>query len=157
MIYNFNRKKQYRRSLKDLPVMDDYRVESIDDPQMVEVEYSSPTEEPIIKKKYMGKYKYFSLVRGLTHQVNKEEIEGYDPERIITKDMVMNEGRGIFQSKELLVIDHKISISYGYRNNIPANHIAHISNLRYIPSKTNASKNSTNYIDDINYWIIKNM
>lgn len=148
MIYKFNRKKQYLRSLKNIPVRDHVQVESIDEPQV--------TEDPI-KKKYIGKHKYFSLVRGLTQKVNKQEIEGYDPDRVITKSMVMNEGRGIFQSQELLVIDHKISISYGYKNDIPAEDIAHITNLRYIPSKTNASKNSTNYVDDLNYWILKNI
>lgn len=151
MIYNFNRKKQYLRSLKDIPVRDHVQVESvsIDEPKV--------TEEPIINKKYMGKHKYFSLVRGLTQKVNKQEIEGYDPDRVITKSMVMNEGRGIFQSQELLVIDHKISISYGYKNNIPAEDIAHITNLRYIPSKSNVSKNSSNYVDDSNYWILKDI
>ncbi len=37
-------------------------------------------------------------------------------------------------------VDHKISIWYGWKNNIPADEIAHISNLRLIPYKENMCK-----------------
>lgn len=37
-------------------------------------------------------------------------------------------------------IDHKISIWYGWKNGIPADEIAHISNLRLIPYKENMCK-----------------
>lgn len=37
-------------------------------------------------------------------------------------------------------LDHKTSVWYGFKNNIPAEEIAHISNLRFIPYKDNMLK-----------------
>ncbi len=42
-------------------------------------------------------------------------------------------------------VDHKISIWYGWKNNIPAHEIAHISNLRVIPYKDNMRKGTACY------------
>lgn len=43
-------------------------------------------------------------------------------------------------SYDHFVIDHKISIWYGFHNGIPVEDIANISNLRWIPSKENCLK-----------------
>ena len=150
MIYNFNRRKDYRISKRQL-VGESYPEPQVQDIQM-NISDVSETKSPIKKNK--SKKGYEELVRKLTYKVNKSDIEGYDPDKIITRDMVLSEGRGIFYNSDLLVIDHKVSISYGYKNNIPAKDIAHVSNLRYIPSNINWGKNAENHIDDNNSWIL---
>lgn len=52
-------------------------------------------------------------------------------------------------------VDHKISRKFGFDNNIPADVISHISNLRIISCKDNGAKGSSNFIDKNNQWIIK--
>ena len=150
MIYNFNRKKDYRISKRQL-VGESYPEPQVQDIQM-NISDVSETKPPIKKNK--SKKGYEELVRKLTYKVNKSDIEGYDPDKIITRDMVLSEGRGIFYNSDLLVIDHKVSISYGYKNNIPAKDIAHVSNLRYIPSNINWGKNAENHIDNNNSWLL---
>lgn len=162
MIYNFNRRKQ-SRIMKRLGVDNISSPNiSIDEPitslwsgkQMSTDVIIEFVDEVIEKRKRITKRTYEELVRKLTYEVNKSDIEGYDPDKIITRDMVLSEGRGIFQDNNLLVVDHKISISYGYKNNIPPDHIADISNLRWFPSKDNWDKRATNYVDDSNRWIL---
>ena len=109
--------------------------------------------DEVIEKR-ITKKRYTKIVREMTRQVDKSKIEGYNKDKIITRDMVLSEGMGIFQDNKLLVVDHKISISYGYKNNIPPHHIADISNLRCFPSKDNGDKCATNYVDDSNRWIL---
>ena len=151
MIYNFNRRKHTR-------IMKRLGVDNISSPSI------SIDDEPItnviigfvdeVIEKRITKKRYTEIVREMTRQVDKSNIEGYNKDKIITRDMVLTEGMGIFQDNNLLVVDHKISISYGYKNNIPPHHIADISNLRCFPSRDNADKNSTNYVDDSNRWIL---
>ena len=151
MIYNFNRRKHTR-------IMKRLGVDNISSPSI------SIDDEPItnviigfvdeVIEKRITKKRYTEIVREMTRQVDKSNIEGYNKDKIITRDMVLSEGMGIFQDNNLLVVDHKISISYGYKNNIPPHHIADISNLRCFPSRDNADKNSTNYVDDSNRWIL---
>ena len=124
---------------------------SIDDEPITNVIIGFVDE--VIEKR-ITKKRYTEIVREMTRQVDKSNIEGYNKDKIITRDMVLSEGMGIFQDNNLLVVDHKISISYGYKNNIPPHHIADISNLRCFPSRDNADKNSTNYVDDSNRWIL---
>ena len=151
MVYNFNRRKEYR-------AMRRLEIDNISSPNIciddepitnVIIEFVDEVIEKRITKK-----RYTEIVREMTRQVDKSKIEGYNKDKIITRDMVLCEGRGIFQDNNLLVVDHKISISYGYKNNIPPHHIADISNLRWLPSKDNGDKNSTNYVDDFNRWIL---
>lgn len=52
-------------------------------------------------------------------------------------------------------IDHKISISYGFKNKIDPIKIADISNLRMLDKKTNCDKGTAVFIDEENEWIIK--
>lgn len=53
-------------------------------------------------------------------------------------------------------IDHKISIHYGFKCNIPIEHIANITNLRMLYYKDNMLKGKKCFIDDENKWIIEN-
>jgi|688.fasta_scaffold443489_2 hypothetical protein len=151
MVYNFNRRKEYRAMRRlGLDNISSPNICIDDEPiTNVIIEFVDEVIEKRITKK-----RYTEIVREMTRQVDKSKIEGYNKDKIITRDMVLSEGRGIFQDNNLLVVDHKISISYGYKNNIPPHHIADISNLRWLPSKDNGDKNSTNYVDDSNRWIL---
>jgi hypothetical protein len=151
MVYNFNRRKEYRAMRRSgLDNISSPNICRDDEPiTNVIIEFVDEVIEKRITKK-----RYTEIVREMTRQVDKSKIEGYNKDKIITRDMVLSEGRGIFQDNNLLVVDHKISISYGYKNNIPPHHIADISNLRWLPSKDNGDKNSTNYVDDYNRWIL---
>jgi hypothetical protein len=151
MVYNFNRRKEYRAMRRlGLDNISSPNICIDDEPiTNVIIEFVDEVIEKRITKK-----RYTEIVREMTRQVDKSKIEGYNEDKIITRDMVLSEGRGIFQDNNLLVVDHKISISYGYKNNIPPHHIADISNLRWLPSKDNGDKNSTNYVDDSNRWIL---
>jgi len=51
-------------------------------------------------------------------------------------------------------LDHKISIFYGFKNDIPVEHIADISNLRIISANENLNKGAKCFIDDDNRWIL---
>jgi hypothetical protein len=148
MIINFNRKKEYRIQRRGL-IMEDYT------PRSKKVDLPTIEDDNTPIKKDKSRKRYDELVRKLTYKVNKSDIEGYDPDKVITRDMVLSEGRGIFYHSDLLVIDHKISISYGYKNNISPEDIAHVSNLRYIPSNLNWGKGADNHIDNYNSWLLK--
>lgn len=156
MNYFLDRKKEYRKLRRGL-INPHIVQDKIEDPVVIVEDTIVPDDIPKVNKNIKGKKRYYSLVWGLTRSVNKEEIEGFDSEMVITRSKILSEGMGILQSESLLVIDHKISISYGFKNNIPPDHIAHPSNLRYIPSKTNSKKNAGNYIDSSNSWILKNI
>lgn len=55
----------------------------------------------------------------------------------------------------VLDIDHKISIYYGYRLGILPWCIAHPSNLRMLEHQLNSVKSNRCYVDDSNNWILK--
>lgn len=42
-------------------------------------------------------------------------------------------------------VDHMVSIWFGYHNNIPAEEIAHISNLQMLPLEDNFAKNTKSF------------
>lgn len=52
-------------------------------------------------------------------------------------------------------IDHKISVHYGFKHNIPIEHIAHTSNLRMLHYKDNMLKGKKCFIDSLNKWIVE--
>ena len=103
-----------------------------------------PKPKTIIKPKTKGKKKkpltkfdlYKEKVVELTEQV-KHLIEGIE-----------NRGWHKFH------IDHKISIKWGFDNNIPPKHIAHIDNLRMLWWKENFTKNIVCEVDIKNQWIV---
>jgi len=96
------------------------------------------------------KRQYYKEVRQITKMVNKVQIEGYN------KSLIYNRVRdGIMVTAyNSLVIDHKIPLSYGYKNNIPPEKIANISNLQYLTVKENMIKGVKPLIDHINRWIV---
>jgi len=51
-------------------------------------------------------------------------------------------------------LDHRISIWYGYNNNIPAEHIAHLDNLTMKEWISNIAKNTSNDVCEKNAWIL---
>jgi hypothetical protein len=51
-------------------------------------------------------------------------------------------------------IDHKISVKWGFENNIPEEHIAHIDNLQMLWWEENFNKNVVCEVDDKNKWIV---
>lgn len=99
------------------------------------------------------KRKYINLVKKYTRSVDKKSISGYDVDKLMSSDIVKEQGMGILRTSELLVIDHKISIDFGFKNNIPPDTIAHVSNLRFIPSNENNDKGTKCFVDDDNRWI----
>ena len=87
------------------------------------------------KKRYMNK------VRELTEMI-VHKVDGFDKRE-----------RGF----KNFHIDHKISLNYGWRHDIPYEHIADISNLRFIPFEENIKKGTGIYIDHFNEWILKTL
>lgn len=74
-------------------------------------------------------FKYYQhKVHRLTDKV-KHLIEGYDESK-----------RGKMGVSGAYQIDHIVDIKYGFDNNIPAEDIAHISNLQFIPWEDNNKK-----------------
>lgn len=63
------------------------------------------------------------------------------------------ENRGYFKYH----IDHRISIKWGFENNIPEEHIAHIDNLRMLWWKENLNKNIICEVDENNRWIVNDL
>lgn len=51
-------------------------------------------------------------------------------------------------------IDHKISIHFGFINNIPAQQIAHPSNLQMLWWEDNIKKSAVCNVDEDNKWIL---
>ena len=52
-------------------------------------------------------------------------------------------------------IDHKIPISYGFKNNIKPKNLGHVSNLQFISKEENDLKSSTPLVDELNAWMYK--
>lgn len=90
------------------------------------------------KKKPKSSFqKYKERVKELTEQI-KHMIPGI-------------EDRGYYKYH----IDHKISVRWGFENNIPEEHISDISNLRMLWWKDNLNKNIICDVDEKNSWIVQ--
>jgi len=100
----------------------------------------------IIQKKYNIGYdeyldtlsdrdKYYKMVHNITKQQPIHLLENYD-----------KRGRADMDDKAYH-LDHKISISYGFYNNISPEEIGDISNLRFIYWKDNIIKQGENYYE----------
>lgn len=89
---------------------------------------------------------YNKHVRMLSKTVDMSTDANYSKPRVLN--------RTHFQSNNHYVVDHKISVTYGYKNGIPAEHIADRSNLRYITGRENALKSFHNHVDHLNFWIL---
>ena len=74
---------------------------------------------------------YRNKVRKLTEKQPLHLLENYDKPRGVA---------GVVGNYQL---DHIISVSYGFYNNIPPEEIADISNLRFIPWRDNLKKHKS--------------
>jgi hypothetical protein len=101
----------------------------------IKQEKTLPSDKEITKGKAFRVYRYkvMLLTNDIKHNITDIHLRGF-------KDYH---------------IDHKISIHYGFKNDIPIEHIAHISNLRMIHHKDNSLKSVSCLIDELNEWIIK--
>lgn len=84
------------------------------------------------KKKNVAWEQYKAEVKEITKQQPIDTLENSDKPRAKHKKD--------FWSKELYSLDHKISIWYGYQNNIDPKIIGDISNLRWITAYENTVK-----------------
>jgi hypothetical protein len=116
------------------------------------VDTIEPCDILLPNEKKAAKKQYYNKVKRLTRKVVKENIEGYVKSNILGSEAIGN--FRVFRTSNKLVIDHKISIIYGFNNNIPAEHIADVSNLRYIPSVDNHTKSKEIYVCSSNEWIL---
>jgi len=120
------------------------------------VEEEKPLTKLELKKiNKKARNKYYNSVKIITKAVDRASIKGYDENRLLTQAMIQEIGFHITATSELLVIDHKISLDYGFKNNIPAEVIAHVSNLHFIPACENKEKGTKCLFDDDNIWIEK--
>jgi hypothetical protein len=75
----------------------------------------------------------------ITKQQALNTLENYN--KRVQSEHIVKYGFGkCMQSEELYVLDHRISIWYGYKNDILPEIIGNINNLKYIPSKHNSIK-----------------
>ena len=72
-------------------------------------------------------------------QIYKSECYKFTYQNDLTK-MAGYENRGLNGIKNATQLDHKISISYGFLNNIEPKIIGHIKNLEFIPWESNIKK-----------------
>lgn len=155
-VYIFNQTAIY-----DLPVYDNVIIEWVDgviDDNLVDDTLREPITVELSKEEkrkldIKKKRAYYRAVNKLTRNIDRETIPGYDADNLLTYDD-FKKGYKFLRSTDKLVIDHKISVIYGYRNNMPAEYIADISNLRYIPSCDNQSKLGDIFIDNLNEWLL---
>jgi len=81
-----------------------------------------------------SKKKYFRTVRALTRKQDITTLLNYDK---------LLENRGLNGVSGAHQLDHIISVSEGYRQNIPPEQIANIDNLQIIPWKDNLLKSNS--------------
>ncbi len=119
------------------PLKEIEKLEKLDDfPEIIKT-IPIIVQKPIHWRKIWNKYK--KECWKITKNQDLSSLENYD--KRIHGEIIKELGFGkCVQSKELYSLDHKISIWYGYKNNIPAEIIGHINNLRYIPSYQNGIK-----------------
>lgn len=89
-----------------------------------------------------SKSAYNILVRKISKNQDLSGLENFD------KPLV----KSVYDTHrdDLYVIDHKVSVSAGFKNNIPPEMIADISNLRIISGKENSDKGVNCFIDEHN-------
>jgi hypothetical protein len=86
--------------------------------------------------------KYRNKVYKITQQQNLSSLQFYTQR--LTLEIIKQYGPKIYLSNSYYALDHIYSIWNGFKNNIPAEQIGDISNLRYIPSGENCIKGTRN-------------
>ena len=94
--------------------------------------------ETLKKEKKKQKKIYWENVRKETKNQNLHLLENYD--KRLTVEIIKKYGPKIYHSNDYYQLDHKISIAYGYKNNIDYKIIGSIDNLHYILGKENLKK-----------------
>lgn len=113
----------------------------------VEVIPASEISVPVIRKLKFHTYqrKVHNLTRSNPEISSLTNYDLWKTRKALT--------RTEFFSNYHYTIDHKISIFWCWKRNIPVEIPAHISNLRIITGRENTIKNKSNYIDEYNQWI----
>lgn len=105
---------------------------------------SSLIEQEVIKSPKINTWKkdwkkYKKECWKITKQQSLNTLENYD-KRVQSEHIIKYGFDQCMQSENLYVLDHRISIWYGYKNDILPEVIGNINNLKYIPSKHNSLK-----------------
>ena len=117
--------------------------------KLLKQQNKNPNRKKYIKNEFNI---YRNKVREITKQQNLSSLEHYD-KRLTYKD-INEHGNVIYKSETLYTLDHKISIWYGWKNNIEPELIGNISNLRYIASIENGNKGVKCFTDNENLHIL---
>jgi len=89
--------------------------------------------------------KYANEVRRLTKKVKKELFSNWDGYDYYDGEWIAENLQLYHTKKEFPTIDHKISIYYGFHNNIKEKDIADIKNLCITKNHINSTKNRNNF------------
>lgn len=95
-----------------------------------------PTPTPVSKKKEWKLYR--DEVWRITREQDLQSLDNY--KKRITPELIKEHGGNIFRSTAYYSLDHKVSVWYGWKNNISPETIGHITNLRYILCLENTVK-----------------
>lgn len=124
-----------------------YGVENVFQNEVIIKENVKKTRKTMIKKgrwvddKYLSPWqKYKKDVINLTHKVKKILFENWDGYDYYDNEYIKNNFNLNCHSSNYPTVDHKISIKYGFDNNIPTTDIANINNLCITKKCINTSK-----------------
>lgn len=135
--YNFYTNPKNKRAISRLPQENQEYYLSI-------LEKNKPIKKLIKAWKLEWKI-YRDEVNEITKQQDLQTLEHYD--KRITKRLLKEHGPSIYRSNIYYSLDHKVSVWYGWKNNIPPEEIGDISNLRYILCIDNCIKGTKCHYD----------
>jgi hypothetical protein len=109
-------------------------------------DYVNPVDkyEDICYDSYL---RYRSEVRKLTKQKVGELLESWDGCDFYDGEYIIENFNLPFNDKKFPTIDHKISVNYGYKNNISVEEISDISNLCFTKRSINSKKRDSLSVD----------
>ena len=87
---------------------------------------------------------YRTLVAKVTRKFNKQLFEQWDGYDFYDKKFIRGNFTLYYTDKRYPTIDHKISVFYGFKNNIPAEQIGDIDNLCITKRSLNSKKHMNN-------------
>jgi DNA-directed RNA polymerase subunit M/transcription elongation factor TFIIS len=85
---------------------------------------------------------YRKIVRKMTEKNRKILLENWDGFDFYDNEYIKNNFNLNFKDKNFPTIDHKISIFYGFVNNVPSEEISNISNLCFTKRQINSIKHT---------------
>lgn len=122
--------------------------ESIDDQPIIDIPFKAEIDITLINSFECNsistnitdkRLKTFNFYRYKCHYTSKK----------LDLTSLPNYGKNDYQ------LDHKISIYFGFKHNIPYEIISSIDNLQYISKEHNANKSYCSYVDKFNQYIIE--